>query len=101
VAAPTDRIDRHRETLSRSRLRMSAAMRGRTANLRGRLSALAAGLDGVSPLQTLQRGYAVVSDAATGEVVRDARELRQGQRVTARLARGHFSATVDSAEDDD
>ena len=50
-------------------------------------------LHAVSPLATLDRGYAIVADAA-GKVVQDAVSLAAGDRVEARLARGRFSATV-------
>ena len=47
----------------------------------------------MSPLATLDRGYAIVADAA-GKVVQDVSSLAPGDRVEARLARGRFSATV-------
>jgi exodeoxyribonuclease VII large subunit len=47
----------------------------------------------VSPLATLGRGYAIVTDAA-GHVLQGAADVQPGQRVTARLARGGFRAEV-------
>ena len=58
-----------------------------------RLAVLAAELHGVSPLATLDRGFAVVTDAQ-GRVLRDAADLQAGQAVRARLARGEFQAKV-------
>jgi exodeoxyribonuclease VII large subunit len=51
---------------------------------------------GLSPLATLQRGYAVLS-APDGSVLTDAELVKPGDTVQARLARGRFSATVDTA----
>jgi exodeoxyribonuclease VII large subunit len=51
---------------------------------------------GLSPLATLQRGYAVLS-APDGSVLTDAALVKPGDTVQARLARGRFSATVDTA----
>lgn len=50
-------------------------------------------LDSVSPLATLGRGYAIVSDG-TGSVLRDAARVATGTRVRARLARGHLDCEV-------
>ncbi len=47
----------------------------------------------MSPLATLDRGYAIVADAA-GKVVLDAAALRPGDRISARLARGRIAAEV-------
>ena len=95
-AAPLALIERHRQDLGQSRLRMASSTQGLLAQTRGELSALAAGLDGVSPLRTLQRGYAIVADADSGKVLRDAAALRTGQRIKGQLAAGGFEATIDT-----
>ena len=51
---------------------------------------------GLSPLATLQRGYAVVSSEA-GDVLTDADLVAPGDVVRARLAHGTLSATVDTS----
>jgi exodeoxyribonuclease VII large subunit len=65
--------------------------------LRQRRQQLGAGaqlLHSVSPLATLQRGYAIVSDSR-GQVLRDAAAAQPGDRVQARLAQGQLLCTVD------
>jgi exodeoxyribonuclease VII large subunit len=52
-----------------------------------RLTALGRALNAVSPLATLQRGYAIVLDA-DGRSVRSAAALAQGQHVAVRLVDG-------------
>jgi exodeoxyribonuclease VII large subunit len=47
----------------------------------------------VSPLATLERGYAIVT-APGGAVLRSAAALRPGDQVDVRLASGSFSAEV-------
>ena len=47
----------------------------------------------MSPLATLDRGYAIVS-APDGHVLLDATEARPGDTIEARLARGRLSAHV-------
>lgn len=95
TAAPLGSIERCRQRLARVDLVLAAGMRERIAHTRGRVAVLAAGLDGVSPLRTLERGYAIITDTATGALVRDAESLREQQRVSGRLARGGFEATID------
>ncbi len=53
----------------------------------------------LSPLATLQRGYAVVQTRA-GTVVSSVEELAVGAVVDTRLADGRFTATVDEAHAD-
>ncbi len=48
----------------------------------------------LSPLQTLSRGYAIVFDPKTGRAVRDAQELKCGDRLDIRLHRGQVKAQV-------
>lgn len=55
-------------------------------------------LQSVSPLATLERGYAIVSDADTGRILSDASATRPGSAITARLALGSLTATVDTVK---
>lgn len=50
-------------------------------------------LAAVNPERQLRLGYSIVTDAAGG-VIRNASQLRHGQTVTTRLARGSFTAEV-------
>ncbi len=52
-------------------------------------------LNAVSPLATLQRGYAIVS-AADGEILRDAADAKPGTLIEARLARGRVRARIEA-----
>jgi exodeoxyribonuclease VII large subunit len=54
-------------------------------------------LHSVSPLATLQRGYAIVS-TANGDVLRNARNTAVGSTIRARLAQGQLICTVKSIE---
>lgn len=74
------------------RLRFSA-LRNIEAS-RARYALAARGLDGVSPLATLERGYAIVTRESDGRVVADPVEVAGGDTIRARLARGELVATV-------
>ena len=74
--------------------RLTRAGQGRIDRLTARLALAARGLDAVSPLATLERGYAIVSDAKE-RVLTDASRLQVGDAINARLASGRVTATVD------
>ena len=59
-----------------------------------RLSGLARALNAVSPLATLERGYAILLDPANGRVIRATAEVSAGQRVDARLVDGTLPLRV-------
>lgn len=55
-------------------------------------------LHNVSPLAVLQRGYAIVQDEHA-QVVKDADQLKPGQRLVTRVASGQFTAVVEGVRD--
>ncbi len=81
------------ERVSSARQRLAAAIRVSVSATGSRLAVLSGRLQTVSPLSTLERGYAIVQDAA-GSVVRSAARLKAGDAITARLADGMVEATV-------
>ncbi|MEP7312654.1 MAG: exodeoxyribonuclease VII large subunit [Pseudomonadota bacterium] len=74
-------------------LRLRNAWPSYLNRLAQRLALAMRGLDGVSPLATLQRGFAIVTDAG-GAVITDAARLKPGDEIEARLATGRISAIV-------
>lgn len=74
--------------------KLHAAAPLRIGELRQKLSVLVAELQAVSPLSTLERGYAVVTDKQTGKVIRAANQLEIDQTIAGRLARGTFEALI-------
>ncbi|HRQ65289.1 MAG TPA: exodeoxyribonuclease VII large subunit [Xanthomonadaceae bacterium] len=52
-------------------------------------------LHAVSPLATLERGYAILLDAESGQVVRSIAQTAAGQRLHGRLADGNIDLRVD------
>jgi exodeoxyribonuclease VII large subunit len=69
-------------------------MRGRLDRADVRLTAAGDRLADLGPGQVLRRGYAVVR-GADGVVVRDAADVRPGDRITVDVAAGRFSAVVE------
>ena len=89
-----DQFDpRHRLGAVRTRLvsreaQLQAAVRRRLTRAQDRIGALAARIDGLSPLAVLGRGYAVTWDASRTRIIRDASTLNAGDRVSVTLERG-------------
>ena len=52
-------------------------------------------LDAISPLGTLNRGYAIVTKAHDNLVLRNADEVSDGDKILIRLAKGRVSAHID------
>ncbi len=98
-----DQFDpRHRLAAVRTRLvaregQLQAAARKRLNLAQARLGALAARVEGLSPLAVLGRGYSVTWDASRTRIIRDASTLRPGDKVSVTLERGAFDATVDGS----
>jgi exodeoxyribonuclease VII large subunit len=78
--------------------RLSSSGRNRIAAAGHRLDLAMRGLHSVSPLATLDRGYAIVERADTGKVVLNAAEVAAGDDIRARLAQGELIATVKSTK---
>lgn len=77
-----------------ARSELDAALLRRMDGYRNRLALAGGKLDAVSPLATLQRGYAIVT-TEDGHVVTDSDTLRAGSMIRGRLAQGTFSARVE------
>jgi exodeoxyribonuclease VII large subunit len=76
--------------------RLRAAALNNLRRSRERLAPLERTLNAVSPLATLQRGYAIVV-GADGRILRDAADAAPGSVIEARLARGSVRAKVEKA----
>ncbi|MDW7978975.1 MAG: exodeoxyribonuclease VII large subunit [Verrucomicrobiales bacterium] len=49
----------------------------------------------LGPEHVLARGYSITTDAATGTVLRDVGQVKSGQRVRTRLAKGEFFSRIE------
>jgi len=86
LAVTRSRLDSGTEALVRT-------FRARLATQRAQLEHRSAQLEALSPAKILERGYALVFDSS-GALVKDATLLTSGSEVTARVARGSFTAEV-------
>jgi exodeoxyribonuclease VII large subunit len=77
--------------------RLHSAMEARLRACRQQLGRLAQVLDSLSPLAVLQRGYGIVEDG-DGTVLTDATQVKVGDTVIARLARGSLGLVVERVD---
>ena len=91
--SPAASIGRRNQRVLEVRRRLDEAVRKRLDDSATGLTLAARALHAVSPLATLERGYAIVFDAA-GNVLRSTGKLATGDSVDVRLADGDFGATV-------
>jgi exodeoxyribonuclease VII large subunit len=92
--SPALRVAAARGRLEIAGKTLSTALQHRMQRLDARLRLAAGKLNTVSPLATLQRGYAIVTDA-DGKVTTDATTVEQGDLIQARLSRGTLQARVE------
>ena len=76
--------------------RLQAAGSERVRRARERLRPLLRTLHAVSPLATLERGYAIVS-LEDGAILRSAADVEPGTVIETRLAHGRLRARVEPA----
>ncbi|MGZ4968112.1 MAG: exodeoxyribonuclease VII large subunit [Methylobacter sp.] len=57
-------------------------------------------LHAVSPLATLNRGYAMVINPSSGEIIHSTEQLKPGDMVQTRLAKGRFSSQINVIDQD-
>jgi exodeoxyribonuclease VII large subunit len=90
---PRQTLDAMRRDLGARASALASAARSDLARRRARFEGLRATLEALSPLNILERGYALVFDAG-GNLVKDARQVKPGSEIRARLSRGTIAATV-------
>jgi exodeoxyribonuclease VII large subunit len=88
------RLDSAGRELAALENRMHPAVRRRLDAAHRELASLAAGLRTMSPLQVLERGYALAVDPR-GAVITASDQLAVGEPVTVRLARGALDCRVE------
>jgi len=92
--SPALRVANARRRLGVAHACIERAARQTMDKLARRLAVASRTLDAVSPLATLERGYAIVTDSK-GTVITNAQDVRAGQIIEARLTKGSVRARVE------
>ncbi len=89
-----------RTRLADTRARLDAATLAMIGTHRHRLDRVSQRLALLDVGATLQRGFALVSSAQSGQLIRHADQVQPGERIVVRLADGRLRGTVEAAESD-
>ena len=93
--SPQAQIDSYRQRIDDLTHSALADLKHSLALARERLRTLDSQLQTLSPLATLERGYAIARNLGTGEVVRSVAQVVAGDRLEVRVSDGQFESTVD------
>jgi exodeoxyribonuclease VII large subunit len=91
---PGARLRSLSQRLDELETRMQFALQTQLSARAARVQSLARALQAVSPLATLERGFAVITRSTDGQLVTAAEQLAAGDTFDARLASGSVQATV-------
>lgn len=93
MADPAAAIEDKRLLLEMRQSRLLAQMQTMTHRERNRLAALAAGLDAMSPMKVLARGYSLAQNGE-GRILSSVSQVALGEEITLRVADGRLNCTV-------
>jgi len=94
LASPVRRLPAEREGLRRRAQALEAAGRALVRARRAALDGSRGRLEALSPRRTIERGFSVTLDAASGAVVTDPGQVAPGQRLRSLLAGGEVESEV-------
>ena len=92
---PAQLLRQRRESLVVSRRRLHELTQVHLRNWKNRFGATESRLRLLGPEQVLSRGYSITMDAATGKVLRAAKDVKVGQHLKTRLKAGEVLSKVD------
>jgi exodeoxyribonuclease VII large subunit len=92
---PAQLLKQRRESLVVSQRRLRELAHVCLRNGRNRFEATEARLRLLGPEQVLARGYSITMEAATGKVIRRARDVSSGQPLRTRVKEGEISSRVE------
>ena len=98
MQSPMAYIDQKRMELDLQRGALLTAQERRVSRGKQDYVRLAASLDALSPLKTLQRGYAIASDES-GRVLRSAAEAKPGDKISVELRDGALDCRVEERKE--
>lgn len=94
-ASPLSVVNRRRQAVDERVRALQTAMGHSLALRRARLQGLAGRLGPLSPLGTLERGFAIVQERPSGAIVRSVRQAPAGRALDIRVADGHIPARAE------
>lgn len=93
---PTDKIHYHQQQLGYCQQRLHRAMLLKLSTLRQRQAGISQTLHAVSPLATLERGYAIVQQHNSQQIVKSIRQITENDLLDTRLSDGRIISEIKS-----
>lgn len=94
--SPERQLANKQQRLDNNQQRLQQAIAQQLNNKRQTLALASRALNVISPLQTLERGYAIALHAQSGIAIKSPSDTQQGDRLNIKLAEGQVSAIVES-----
>ena len=91
---PVHKLSLYKEQCTQFQQRLRHINEQQWRRVKASLNHLMKALDSVSPLTVLGRGYAIVQKNEHTEIVKDAKQLKAGDNITAYLGRGEIACSV-------
>jgi exodeoxyribonuclease VII large subunit len=88
-------VKQRREVFYQTRQRLSEQARHRLREWKNRLATVDARLGLLGPEQVLARGYSITMDGESGKVLREAKQVKAGQRLRTRLKSGEIRSITE------
>lgn len=96
---PKQQLQQHTQRILQNQHVLHRAMQHLLSQQRQKVANLGHALDAVSPLATLQRGYAIVTHSIDGVLVQQVSQVNIADTLAIRLASGQLQCTVDKITD--
>lgn len=80
--------------------RLKTALTRKIEKLTQQLTNAGQTLHALSPLATLDRGYALVTDPQSGKIIRSSKQIKKGDTIQTRLAKGLITSLIETIHHD-
>jgi len=93
---PAHKISRQIEKVNVLQMQFKKSIRRTLEKANDEISSLSHMLNTVSPISTLERGYAIVTEQKTNKIVTNTTQLQTGDQLRIRLASSEIDSTIDT-----
>ncbi len=91
---PNRKIQQQKQQLDHFQSRLNQSMQLKLNNSRSLFQLQMATLDSISPLKTLERGYAIVKNKETDSLITSVKQTNNVNAITIKLKDGEFDASI-------
>jgi exodeoxyribonuclease VII large subunit len=92
--SPTEKIQLYRHQVSHLHHYLPTLILTKLQQLQQEIQRNSQTLQAISPLATLERGYALVLNPLSGEIIRSVKQLTIGERIETRVGDGQLVSTI-------